>query len=64
MHDICLLLDARVDFRMGFVLCEFDCCKTTQMRVGAHLVPMLEILMGNLRWNFGIWCMKGVTTGF
>ena len=52
------------DFRMGFSLCEFDGCKTAKMRVGAHLGPMLEILMVNLPWNFDILCMKEVTTGF
>ena len=52
------------DFRMGFSLCEFGGCKTAKMRVGAHLGPILEILMGNLPWNFDILCMKEVTTGF
>ena len=51
------------DFRMGFLLCEFGRCKTAKMRVGAHLGPMLEILMGNLPWNFDNLCMKEVTTG-
>ena len=32
------------------------------MRVGAHLGPMYEILMGNLPWNFDILCMKQVTS--
>ena len=36
------------DFRMGFLLCEFDGCKMANMRVGAHLGPILEILMVNL----------------
>ena len=31
---------------------------------GAHLGPMLEILMVNLPWNFDILCMKEVTTDF
>ena len=29
---------------MGFAPCEFDGCKTAQMRVGAHLGPMIEKL--------------------
>ena len=48
MHDIYMLLDARMIFRMGFSLCEFGGCKTAKMRVGAHLGPILEILMDNL----------------
>ena len=49
---------------MGFSLCEFDGCKMAKMRVGAHLGPILEILMDNLPWNFDILCMKEVTIGF
>ena len=37
MHDICMLLDARMILEWAF-----------QMRVGAHLGPILEILVGNL----------------
>ena len=49
---------------MGLSLCEFNACNTAKMRVGAHLGPMLEILMGNLPLNDYILCMKEVTTGF
>ena len=48
---------------MGLLLCEFNACNTAKMRVGAHLGPMLEILMGNLPLNDYILCMKRVTTG-
>ena len=48
MHDMCMLLDARMILEWAFLLCEFGGCKTAKMRVGAHLGPMLEILMGNL----------------
>ena len=49
MHNIILhAVRCQGNFRMGFVLCEFDGCKTANMRVGAHLGPTLEILMGNL----------------
>ena len=64
MHDICMLLDARMILEWAFFLCEFDGCKTAKIRVGAHLGPTLEILMGNLPRNFDISCMKEVTTGF
>ena len=47
MHDICMLLDARMILEWAFH-CEFGGCKTAKMRVGAHLGPILEILMGNL----------------
>ena len=49
---------------MGFLLSEFDGCKTAKIRVGANLGPTLEILMGNLPSNFDILCMKEVTIGF
>ena len=45
---ICMILEDLYDFRMSFLLCEFDNCKTAKMRVGAHLGPMHEILMVNL----------------
>ena len=48
MHDICMLLDALMILVMGLSLCEFDSCKTAKIRIGAHLGPMLEILMVNL----------------
>ena len=47
MHDICMLLDARMILEWAFSS-EFDGCKTTKMRIGAHLGPMLEIFMVNL----------------
>ena len=43
------------DFRMGFALCEYDGCKTAEMRVGAHLEPILEILMGTYPQSLIFW---------
>ena len=54
------------DYIIGFAFCEFCGCKTAKFRVGAHLGPMLEILIRNLPCNFYIifLCMKGVKAGF
>ena len=46
--DTCMLLDAKIILEWAFHFVKFDGCKTAEMKVGAHLGPILEILMDNL----------------
>ena len=48
MHDICMLLDARMILEWALYSVNLLAAKRLKIRVGAHLGPMLEILMDNL----------------
>ena len=48
MHDICMLLDARMILEVAFYSLNLTAANRLKIRVGAHLGPMLEILMDNL----------------